>query len=138
MQGLPAGESASLLPLRLGLGRLGERGRRREGGTRGAAERLGRARAAEPQRAARGAAVEMVDRDTMATMTGSPIYHGGWMNRSGGHIQPLSYARGLAHAAILAGASVRCQSPALEIRREDGCWRILTPRGTVDADTISL
>ena len=29
MQGLPAGESASLLPLRLGLGRQGERGRRR-------------------------------------------------------------------------------------------------------------
>jgi glycine/D-amino acid oxidase-like deaminating enzyme len=103
-----------------------------------AASRLAGLRAKHDQWAARGAAVEMVDRDTMATMTGSPIYHGGWMNRSGGHIQPLSYARGLAHAAILAGASVRCQSPALEIRREDSCWRILTPRGTVDADTILL
>ena len=103
-----------------------------------AESRLGGLRAKHDQWAARRAPVEMVDRDTMAGLTGSPVYHGGWMHRSGGHIQPLGYARGLAHAAIAAGASVHCRTPALELRREGDRWRVPTPRGSVDADTVLL
>jgi glycine/D-amino acid oxidase-like deaminating enzyme len=90
------------------------------------------------QWAARGAPVEMIDRDTMAALTGSPIYRGGWMHRGGGHIQPLSYARGLAHAAIEAGAAVHSESPALELRRDGTGWRVITPAGEVAADTVLL
>src|SRR5215468_5891014 len=46
----------------------------------------------------RGAPVEVIDRDTVRRLVGSPIYHGGLLDRRGGSVQPLSYARGLARA----------------------------------------
>ncbi len=100
--------------------------------------RLTGLRAKHDQWAARGAPVEMVDRDAMAAMTGSPIYRGGWMHRGGGHIQPLSYARGLARAAIDAGAAVHCETPALELRRDGAGWCVITPAGEVSTDTVLL
>lgn len=103
-----------------------------------AESRLTGLRAKHDQWAARGAPVEMVDRDRMAALTGSPIYCGGWMHRGGGHIQPLSYARGLAWAAQKAGAALHSKSPALELRRDGGGWLVVTPRGEVSADTVLL
>jgi len=100
--------------------------------------RLTGLRAKHDQWAARGAPVEMIDRDAMAAMTGSPIYRGGWMHRSGGHIQPLSYARGLARVAIEAGAAVYSETPALELRRDGTGWRVITPAGEVATDTVLL
>ena len=100
--------------------------------------RLAGLRAKHDQWSARGASVAMIDRDVMAKLTGSPIYHGGWMHRSGGHIQPLSYARGLAQAAIAAGASIHCHCPALELRRVGNHWRVEVPQGAVDAETVLL
>src|SRR2546423_5593277 len=44
----------------------------------------------------RGAPVEVLDRDTTRRLVGSPIYHGGWIDRRAGSVQPLRYARGLA------------------------------------------
>lgn len=87
----------------------------------------------------RGAPVELIeDRDEVAAMTGSPIYHGAWLHRAGGHIQPLSFARGLARAAMTAGAAVHARSPAVEIRRDGERWRIVTLRGFVIADNVIL
>src|SRR5437016_4881950 len=54
----------------------------------------------------RAAPVEVLDRDTVRRLIGSPIYHGGWLDRRAGSVQPLSYARGLARAAQKAGALV--------------------------------
>src|SRR5262249_58605833 len=54
----------------------------------------------------RGAPVEVLDRDTVRRLVGSPIYHGGLLDRRAGSVQPLSYARGLARAAQKAGATV--------------------------------
>jgi glycine/D-amino acid oxidase-like deaminating enzyme len=53
----------------------------------------------------RGADVELLDRDTVRTLVGSPIYQGGWIDRRAGSVQPLSYARGLARAAQVAASS---------------------------------
>lgn len=103
-----------------------------------AESRLRGIRAKHDQWAERGAPVELVERDRMEALTGSPIYHGGWLHRSGGHIQPLNYARGLAHAAIAAGASVHGHSPVTELRREVGGWRVVTTGGAVVAETVLL
>ena len=100
--------------------------------------RMAGLRAKHDQWSERGAAVAMINRDVMAKLTGSPIYHGGWIHRSGGHIQPLSYARGLAQAAIAAGASIHCHCPALELRRVGNHWRVTVPQGAVDAETVLL
>lgn len=103
-----------------------------------AESRMAMVRTKHDQWAARGAPVEMIDRDRIAEMTGSPIYCGGWMHRSGGHIQPLSFARGLASAAIKAGAAVHSESPALELKRDGNGWCVMTPKGSVRADTVLL
>src|SRR5207244_3979017 len=52
----------------------------------------------------RGAPVAVLDRDTVRRLVGSPIYHGGWIDRRAGSVQPLRCARGLARAAHDAGA----------------------------------
>ena len=60
------------------------------------------------------------------------------LDRRGGDLQPLSYARGLAGAAIAAGAAIHGQTPATSLRRAGGRWRIDTPRAVVRADKILI
>jgi glycine/D-amino acid oxidase-like deaminating enzyme len=102
------------------------------------AARLAVARAKHDQWAARGAAVDFLDKDKTAELTGSPHYIGAWMHRGGGNIQPLGYARGLARAAQKAGAAIHAASPALAVERSGGRWRVKTPGGTVTADKVVL
>jgi glycine/D-amino acid oxidase-like deaminating enzyme len=56
--------------------------------------------------AARGRPVELLDRRKAADMIGSDYYLGAWIDRRGGRINPLAYVRGLARAAIKAGAAL--------------------------------
>ena len=58
--------------------------------------------------------------------------------RCDGMIQPLSYARGLARAALAAGARIHGGSPALRLKREGGGWRVETPRGSVTAERVLI
>jgi glycine/D-amino acid oxidase-like deaminating enzyme len=90
------------------------------------------------QWAARGAPVELLDREQIVEMTGAQGYLGGWIDRRGGGLQPLSYARGLARAAQEAGAVVHGETPLTELAREGGRWRLESPRGTVTADKVVL
>lgn len=87
----------------------------------------------------RGADVALLDRAAMADMLGSEHYCGGWIDRRAGNIQPLSFARGLASAAIAQGVAVHGSTPAQTLRREDGKWRIEVPGGaSVLADQVLL
>lgn len=104
-----------------------------------AASRMGAVRTKHDQWARRGAPVEMLDGERTAAMTGSDYYrHGGWMHRSGGHIQPLGYARGLAHAAMRAGVRLHARSPATALERVGTEWRVTTPAGAVVAPKVVL
>ena len=101
----------------------------------------GRVRLAERRAAAwakRGAPVEVFDRAGAERVTGSRFWHGGWLNRSGGKLNALAYARELGRAAIGAGARVFTQSPATRLVRAEGRWRVSTPRGTVLAERVFL
>jgi gamma-glutamylputrescine oxidase len=53
-----------------------------------------------------GHQVSVMGRDAFAALVKSPLYVGGTLDRSAGHIQPLAYARALAHAAETAGAVI--------------------------------
>ena len=86
----------------------------------------------------RGADVAPLDRARMAELIGSDIYLGGWLDRRGGGVQPLSYVRGLAAAARRAGAEIYPASPAQRLERSGNRWRIATPRGEVDAGTVLI
>ena len=86
----------------------------------------------------RGAPVELLDAGQVRTMVGSQAWHGGFWNRTGGHINPLALARGLARAAIEAGARIHAHTPALDYARRDGRWVVRTPSGEVRARALVL
>jgi len=67
----------------------------------------------------RGMPVTVLDRDALREATGTDRYVRAMLDRRGGDLQPLSYARGLAGAAIAAGAAgyVPSAKIAFEARR---------------------
>jgi glycine/D-amino acid oxidase-like deaminating enzyme len=84
----------------------------------------------------RGAPVESLTREQSARLTGSHRYYGGWLDRRGGTVQPLSYVRGLAAAAQRYGARLFSHSPATRLSRSNGEWRVDTPRGSVTSPVV--
>ena len=86
----------------------------------------------------RGMPVSVLDRNAVREATGADRYINAMLDRRGGDLQPLSYARGLARAAIAAGVAVHGETPATSLRREGGRWRIETPRAVVRADKILI
>lgn len=80
----------------------------------------------------------MIGRDELVGQLGSHHYIGGMIDREGASLNPLSYARGLARAAISLGARVHRESPVLRIKEQDRGWSVETPRGTVRAEKVLL
>jgi glycine/D-amino acid oxidase-like deaminating enzyme len=95
-------------------------------------------RAAHAQTSTRGMPVEFLDAAAMERATGTRRYRAGFLDRNGGHVNPLGYARGLAQAALQAGAKVHGGTPVRAMRRDGTRWRLETPTGTVDAETVIL
>lgn len=84
----------------------------------------------------RGAPVRMYSRAEMASLTGTDHWHGGWGNATGGRINPLGLARGLAAAAQRAGAMLHTASPVTGIEKGSAGWVLRTPGGTLTADRV--
>ncbi|MGE0149200.1 MAG: NAD(P)/FAD-dependent oxidoreductase, partial [Parvibaculaceae bacterium] len=80
---------------------------------------------------AAGVAARLLDRAGLAELIGSApaAYHGGWLDPRGGTLQPLSYARGLARAAIAEGARVCAGSAAESLRRAGDRWTVRLAHG---------
>ena len=85
-----------------------------------------------------GVAVERYDRAGLKAAIGTDFYHLGIRDPRGGHVQPLSYARGLARAAIAAGAVVHGRTRAVGVRGSGRGWRVATDRGEVEAEHVLL
>lgn len=101
----------------------------------------GRVKLAERRVAAwakRGAPVDLLDRAAIERVTGSRFWHGGWLNRSGGRLQPLAYCRELARVAMAKGAQVFTGSRATAISRQGSRWRVATGRGAVLAERVVI
>jgi glycine/D-amino acid oxidase-like deaminating enzyme len=79
--------------------------------------------------AARGAATEFLDADRMAAALGTRQYLGGWADRRGGAVHPLAYARGLAKAALKAGAAVHGGTRVTGIARSGISFTVSTAHG---------
>src|SRR6266571_1344555 len=86
----------------------------------------------------RGMPVTVLDRNALREATGTDRYVRAMLDARGGDLHPLSYARGLARAAIAAGAAVHGDTPALSLRRDGARWRIETPRAVVHAEKVLL
>ncbi|MCR9070390.1 MAG: FAD-binding oxidoreductase [Alphaproteobacteria bacterium] len=80
--------------------------------------------------------VDLLDAGAIADKLGTDVYHGALFMRTGGHVNPLALAQGLARAAMEQGARVYTGSPALSVERADGKWRVATPSGQVIAERL--
>lgn len=88
---------------------------------------------------AQGVGAQLLDRAETARLLGTEKYLGGWMDPRGGGVQPLSYARGLARAAIAAGVVIHTDSPATQLVQDNGQWKVVTAGGaTVSAERVVL
>lgn len=65
-------------------------------------------------------------------------YHDGLFEPEAFHFHPLKYARGIADAAIARGMTLHEHTPAIALERRGQGWRVRTPAGTVDAETVVL
>ncbi len=101
-------------------------------GKKGLAELQERAR----QWQARGAPVRLLDAEETAAKVGTRAYAGALLDARAGTIQPLAYARGLAGAAIKAGARIHTGSPVVAVIDAGTHWRLDTPHGRVEAAQV--
>lgn len=86
------------------------------------------ARRAE-QWSALGAPTRVLDKAETDRLLGTERYRGGWLDERGGAVQPLSYARGLARAAIKAGATIHGGTPVTGLARSGSTWTVTTAQG---------
>jgi glycine/D-amino acid oxidase-like deaminating enzyme len=86
----------------------------------------------------RDAAVSFLDAKGMTEVTGSGYYPAGILDRRGGCLDPLAYARGLGHAAVDAGAKLFEQSRVTKLASTQGRWVVHAGHGAVEADTVVI
>lgn len=87
---------------------------------------------------AQGADVTLLDAAETERLLGSGWYRGAYLDRRGGRLNPLGYARGLARAAIAAGARIHGDTLVQELVRDGSGWRIVSARGSVLAEQVLL
>jgi glycine/D-amino acid oxidase-like deaminating enzyme len=85
-----------------------------------------------------GFTVEYLDERQTADAIGTNAYRGALWFESGGALNPLAYAIGLAGAACAAGAQIFTYSPVIRIEKRDGKWRLDLPQGRVSANRVVL
>jgi glycine/D-amino acid oxidase-like deaminating enzyme len=83
-----------------------------------------------------GAAVELLDADGIAKLTGTRRYPGGLLDNRSFTIEPLAYARGLAKAASKAGARIFVGSPVHTLEPMPQGVRLSTNSGDVAAHRV--
>ncbi|HML12163.1 MAG TPA: FAD-binding oxidoreductase [Xanthobacteraceae bacterium] len=87
----------------------------------------------------RGASVSFLDKAETDRHLGTTQYLASWIDRRGGAVQPLAYARGLVRAALAAGATIHGDSPASSLERRDGKWIVTTRGGAgITADQVVM
>lgn len=88
---------------------------------------------------ARGAPIDLVERDTTARLIGSDAYLGAALDRRGGAVHPLKYALGLADVARRLGVVIHGASRVASIeRRGGGRLELQTAAGSLKADKVVL
>ena len=83
-----------------------------------------------------GAPVELLSREQVRDMTGSDAWFGGFWNRTGGHVNPLALARGLARAVLGLGARIYARSPAISFERRNDKWIVKTEKGEISGRAL--
>lgn len=85
-----------------------------------------------------GAPAEFLDRDQTSALIGSDAWYGGMLNPTGGHINPLALARGMANVCEAMGVTIHENTPVSACERKGDSWILATPKGTVRASSVAL
>ena len=83
-----------------------------------------------------GAPVELLSREQTRDMLGSDAWFGGFWNKTGGHINPLALARGLARTVLGLGARIYARSPAESFERRNDRWVVKTAKGEISGRAL--
>ncbi|MCX7318888.1 MAG: FAD-binding oxidoreductase [Hyphomicrobiales bacterium] len=83
-----------------------------------------------------GAPVELLSSDEMRKLLGTNAWFGGFWNKTGGHINPLALARGLARVVLAQGGRIYARSPVESFKREGDRWIVKTAQGQISARAL--
>jgi glycine/D-amino acid oxidase-like deaminating enzyme len=86
----------------------------------------------------RGAPVEMLDATAASAAIGSPAYASALLDHRGVHLNPFAYARGLAAAAVAAGAQISDGAKVRSLTRTGDRWQLGVGSHTVTADAVII
>ncbi|MBN9544752.1 MAG: FAD-binding oxidoreductase [Alphaproteobacteria bacterium] len=81
---------------------------------------------------------EMIDAAGTARCLGTSVYPGGRLDKGGGHLHPLAFARGLARAGEAAGVRFHEHTRAVRIEQNERCVRVQCESGAIDAGQVIL
>lgn len=82
--------------------------------------------------------IQLLDSAETRRRSGSTAFYGALFDPRAGTIQPLSYARGLAQAAIRAGASLHERTKVTRARHQGGQWVVTANGHDLRAKTLLL
>lgn len=85
---------------------------------------------------ARGVPVELLEKPKAAGRIGSDYFHGALLDPRAGTVQPLGYSRGLAVAAVHAGARIYTGTAVRALSPTNDGWRAETGDGSVSAGKV--
>ncbi|EPX78586.1 NAD(P)/FAD-dependent oxidoreductase [Litoreibacter arenae] len=85
-----------------------------------------------------GFPAELLDAGQAADLLGTEFWHGGMFNPTGGHINPLGLARGMAKAAEGLGVTIHENSPVQSFERKGAGWALRTGDATITARALIL
>lgn len=80
--------------------------------------------------------LELIGEVDLAHELGTDVYHGGLLDRGGGHVHPLKLAQGMAAQALKTGATIHENTRAETWRREGGKIVLQTTTGRVTCDRL--
>ncbi|MEP2921437.1 FAD-binding oxidoreductase [Sulfitobacter sp.] len=85
-----------------------------------------------------GEPVDLISREEVSAMIGTDHFHGGLLDNRCGTINPMGYCRGLARAALGAGAKISTGVRATKLRRDGELWKVETDQGVMTAKAVVL
>jgi glycine/D-amino acid oxidase-like deaminating enzyme len=85
-----------------------------------------------------GEPVDLLSRTEVSEMIGTDHFHGGLLDNRCGTINPMGYCRGLARAALGAGAKISTGVRATKLHRDGELWKVETDKGVITAKAVVL
>lgn len=85
-----------------------------------------------------GANIRVLGADEVCAQSGSTLYGAGLFHPQAGHLQPLSYVRGLAKTALSKGVQIFTHSAASSIKRAENQWEIQVGAAVLKSEYVLI